>query len=201
MEAQKFQGGIRSTEAKQARTDYKKELVADLRRIHNMKGMFTGDAEFAEAWEKWYVSYETKRMELSSEKLQALLTRTNTNLFKVAICLSAAESDDRVLKLHHFERARALVEPIAESVPRIFQTSKSLQTQTQSGLNNAIIRSVQSQLTEQQLMSKLLGQGFGARRATETIDKMLQVGDLKVISNDNVRGKVFEFVGDLHSYL
>lgn len=200
---QAFQSGMNTEEDKQLRLEYRKALVHDLQRIHEMVGPFKGTKEFAEAWQAWYQTYEQERLNLPSEKLQSLLVRTNTNLIKVSMLLSAAESSDMILKLDHFERAKNLVLPIAKSIPTIFQSSKALDTKTQTGLNNAIIRNIGEggRTSEKKLKMQLLAQGFSATRAQETISLMKESGVLKVVSVGTQTGEIFEFVGDVNSYL
>lgn len=200
---QKFQAGIKDAETKQLRVDFRKELVADLRRIHTLAGEFAPTPEFARTWEDWHYKFETRRAAEPSEKLQSLLVRTNTNLIKVCMCLSAAESNDLLLKAHHFERAWKMLEPIVTEIPAIFRSSKALDVHSQSGLNNAIIKGAEAaggQISEHDLKSTLLGRGFSGARVRETVDYMIKVGDLKVVAVSSA-GQTYEFVGDLNRYL
>lgn len=200
---QPFQNGISTEDDKQSRLEYRNALVKDLRHIHSMTGPFKATKEFGEAWRVWYREYEQKRLELSSEKLQSLLVRTNTNMIKVSMLLSAAESGDMTLKLNHFERAKQLVLPIAASIPSIFRASKAADNNSQAGLNNAILKHTiaAGRIDEKKLKTQLLGQGFTVRRALETIETMKSNGDLKVVSVSAQTGQVLEFVGNVNDYL
>lgn len=200
---QGFQSGIIDEETKRLRVEYRKALVDDLHAIHKLTGTFSATPEFGRAWEKWYMEFETKRQEEPSEKLQSLLVRTNTNLIKISMLLSVAEADDLVLRENHFHRAWQLLEPITAEIPKIFRNSKALDTKSQVGLNNAIIAAVtrHGTMSEEDLRSLLMGRGFFGKMADDTIERMLKLKQLRVVSVSAQTGQVFEFVGDINSYL
>lgn len=178
---QKFQLGGLDPNGKRA--TYRTKLIQDLQQIHDMKGPFTSTPEFGEAWETWYPQYESRRQEHASEKLQSLLVRTNTNMLKVSMLMSAAESDDRILKLHHWERARTLIEAHEAELPGIFRESKSLDTKSQEGMNAAIFRAFegQKQLGLSALKAHLHMKNFSPTQVENSINFMKTHGSLKTV--------------------
>lgn len=172
---QAFQGGL--SNQSQARLEFRKKLVDDLHQIHQMVGPFSADPEFGQAWQEWYPKFEERRQNTPSEKLQSLLARTNPNILKVSMLLSAAESDDRVLKIHHWNRARDLVENVGLEIPQIFRIAKAGDTKSQGGLTQAIVLALEpGPLTKTALRAKLFTSGFTPAQIDQTIDYMLTNG-------------------------
>lgn len=194
---QQFQLG--GADDSKARSEYRRALIEDLSQIHNMIGAFTATREFGRAWEEWYPRFEARRQDIQSEKLQSLLVRTNTNAIKCAMLFSAAESNDRELRIEHWDHAITLLEPIEAALPGIFQQTRAQDTKSQGGINAAI--EVQFLTKEAISMSELrrnMGEGnFDPRAITNTIEFMLSTGKLysvgahgsdmvvKLLSNSN----------------
>lgn len=184
---QKFQAMAHDPQAQERskeKQEFRKRLVEDLISIHKMIGPFSADAEFGAAWEKWYPEFEERRQSNPSEKMQSLLVRTNTNIFKVAMLLSAAESDDRILKLRHWERALALSEVNERELPAVFREAKSKDTSSQDGLIQAIfsVFEREKQLTIEALKMKLVMVGFDTNRVEATIRQFERAGQFKDVS-------------------
>jgi len=139
--SQKFQLGAKTPEQLQARRVFRAKLIEDLARIHQMTGPFTADAEFGAAWEAWYPNFETRRQQIESERLQSLIVRTNGNALKLAMLFSAAESNDKILRLRHWQRAIDLVEEMNAEIPLIFREAQANSSaENQGGLNQAIFK-------------------------------------------------------------
>lgn len=179
---QPFQKGQRTEAEKKAAADYKNALIADLADIYKMVGPMYADDEFAKRWEVWYPDFEKRRRSLESEKLQSLLARTQTNVLKVAMLLSAAESSSRELKAHHWDKALELVSPLQEETPQIFRAARAMQRDgSPSTVQSAIIDTVLKNpgIPYNKLTAKLL-MNMGPRAGTDaTINAMLKTGVLR----------------------
>lgn len=175
---QEFQAGA-SEEEKAARKQVRKMLVQDLKAIHKMVGPFTGSPEYGAAWKEWYSKFQREMREIQSEKLQSLMARVNTNVMKLSMLISAAESDDRILKLSHFEKTLDILKgPIAD-IPGIFREARSGNTETQDGLTQAIIKHVtKKELTVTALKKLLIVGGFPTYKIDSTINFMMTQGIL-----------------------
>lgn len=123
---QEFQGGLSNAD-RVVRGKYQEALEADLAEINSIVGPVEATPEFKAAWEQWFPTSEAKRFKFNSEKIQSLLARTNTNAIKLSIILSAAESNDRILHLRHWEKAVELLEAVNAKVPTIFSEAKAAQ--------------------------------------------------------------------------
>lgn len=130
---QEFQLGGANEKLTEERRVYREALIDDLTQIGQMVGAMRATPEFARAWETWYPEYEKKRRALESEKAQSLLARTNVNILKVAMLLSASESNDRELKLHHWERALELVSAIQEKTPQTLRQARATSSERGNG--------------------------------------------------------------------
>jgi hypothetical protein len=125
--AQKFQNGGMSDAEKEAKRANRLRLVEDLASIHQMLGSMTADDEFKKAWEDWWVESETKRKKYDSEKLQSLMVRQNLHMLKTSMILSACESDERVMRKRHWDKALSLVEPAMGNIPSTFREARAQQ--------------------------------------------------------------------------
>lgn len=200
---QRFQSGLSNTATiTKARLEFRQKLVEDLIEIHKLVGAFSATPEFAAAWEKWYPVYEKKRRSMESEKLQSLLVRTNTNILKVSMLLSAAESDDKLLKIHHWEQALALAATNEKELPSIFRQAKSQDTNSQSGLNQAIYRLFEMRpvMTIPDLKARLVNMGFDTRKVDHTVAMLEKLGQFKDIAVSSA-GKTVRLLTDTNMNL
>lgn len=140
---QKFGSG-QDAETRKLRSVYREALIEDLIQIGKLTGPMTADPEFGQAWEAWYPEHQKKVHAYKSEKLQSILARTNTNVLKVSMLLSASESNDRILKCKHFEKAVEMVESLNAKIPDIFLTAKASQGTKAGGntLSSVIINHI-----------------------------------------------------------
>lgn len=174
---QPFQMGLNDVD-RDVRHHYREALMHDLGMITRLIGPMYADAEFGAAWEKWYPVFEAQRQNHESEKLQSILARTNTNVLKVAMLLCASESDDRQLKLKHFEKALALVSGVNSHIPEIFMESKAAQGGRGGGtaLANLILMTVKQMKrpTYANVISTVLIKGSDKRTVEGALNALIQ---------------------------
>jgi hypothetical protein len=152
---------------------YKADLVHDLKRINEMIGPFCTTAEFREAWQVWDYELQQKRQEMSSEKMQSLLVRQGTSMHKLCMVLSAAESSDMIMKLHHFEKAKELLDDTERQLPTIFREARANSTGTADGLKHALLLALGSPLTRNELSRRLTLRGFDPGRVDGSISSFI----------------------------
>lgn len=173
---QQFQSG-QDAETRGIRDNYSAALVDDLTHISNMCGAMSAEADFGKAWELWYPAHQRKVQAYKSEKLQSILARTNTNVLKVSMLLSAAESDDRIMRLKHFEKAVELVESLNDRVPDIFLEAKAAQGPKGGGstLTNVIISHLKKNpnATIDSVISAAVTEGHNQMTVTNTINALI----------------------------
>lgn len=173
---QKFQSGL-DADSRKEYANYQAALVEDLTAISKLIGPMHATPEYGAAWEAWYPEQQRSLLN-KEERMRSILTRTNTNVFKVSMLLSAAESDDRTLKLHHLERAIQLVEGVNAHVPRIFIESKAAQG-PRGRAGDALANAIKSKLlratrVKGDLCRELTMQGYSPRNIDETLDALIR---------------------------
>lgn len=164
------------------RFEFRQKLVEDLSQINDMIGPFRADEGYARAWEEWNGGFLEFMQSVSSEKMQSLLTRTDTSVKKLSMILSAAESEDRILKKHHLEKAVAMLKETQDTLPELFRNSRASNTQTQDGLNNALYQAFANKpegMSEPGLKLHLMNKGFPGPTVDMTIQYMITNGALR----------------------
>lgn len=176
---QSWQSG-ETTDIRKLRDTYREALIHDLTRISELSGPMTASPEYGKAWEEWYPRYQAHIYSHKSEKLRSILARANTNVLKVSMLLCAADSDDRVMKIHHFEQARDLIEGLYKDVPSIFRKSKSLQgpAAAQKGGNvvaNSVIELIQTMTnpTAEGVKAAMSVKGFNTTAVEQVINALI----------------------------
>lgn len=192
--AQRFQNGGTNDSMKQERADYRRALVEDLCKIHQMLGSMTADEEFKGAWETWWVESETKR-KAYPEKLQSLMVRQNLHMLKTSMLFSACESDDRILRKQHWDQALALVEPAMQNIPSIFRESRAaaIDGGRIKNIPHAIFNALEkNDHTKESLRVQLMRAGASLRDIDNMIAGLISTrqihvvdGKLKVLGDSN----------------
>lgn len=178
---QKFRFEV-PTENKE-KMQYRAALIDDLRMINQMVGPFRGDAGYGAAWEEWSPVFQQRRIDMPSEKMKSLLVRMNTSLYKLSMILSASESDDRVLKKHHFDKAIELLEKTESTLPQIFREARSSNVNTHDGLNAAIFMLFGKQnaiVDEKRLVGNLVLRNFDPLKVEAQLKSMIGSGGIKM---------------------
>jgi hypothetical protein len=90
------------------------------------------------------------------------MVRKPTAMHKLPMILSAAESDDRILRLSHWENALALIDEVEEKIPGMIRQGQAGNTHTGEGRNSAIfkiLKECNGELTQADLIVQLTGMG------------------------------------------
>lgn len=97
------------------------DLVTDLTRISELCGEFTM-TEDAYAWgEQWYNQhYDSKHSHLDKDRFGGYLARKQTHIHKLAMVLSAAESDSMVITVEHLAVAHSMVTDLEPDMAKVF---------------------------------------------------------------------------------
>jgi len=99
-------------------------LIDDLRRIGDIKGEYTFDDVAHEKYGTWYVAEDEKirdgTQRLTDPIFDGYTSRRASHLRKIAICLSASRSSDRIIREGDFKRALQVLLATEERMPRVF---------------------------------------------------------------------------------
>lgn len=91
------------------------QLIHDYREIASLHGKFTVSEDYLEFWEWWYPMQDANPPDVIGEKFGGYIDRRAKTLMKVAMILSASESNEMVIKRRHAEKAKEFLDDI-ESV-------------------------------------------------------------------------------------
>jgi hypothetical protein len=201
----KFQQG-RTDEQKEAYKKFREALTQDLVEISKMVGPMVAAPEMAPAWEAWIKKHKTFVRSLPSENLQSVLARTNTSVIKISMLLSAAESNERIIKLSHFEKAVELVEAVNKNVPGIFMRSRLAQAPGKGGANElarTILDFVQNKphITDTIVKNAMIVKGFKTPDIDNVLKALLGSGSLKTGHCGAGVGTELIAHGNAHDYL
>lgn len=177
--AQSFQQGGVDAAMTEERRVYREALIEDLTQVAQLVGTMRASPEFGRAWEAWYPEYEKNRRRLESEKAQALLARTNVNILKVAMLLSAAEANDLVLKAHHWERAHDLVTANSQETPRTLRVARATSSDRNSlNITSAVLDLIEKNpnILQERVRSRLKVRGFNANAVDAAVAALISDG-------------------------
>jgi len=116
----------------------RQKLLEDLAQIHALVGPVTATADFRQAFVKWFPTFDQERINLNSTSLASLLSRKGTNLIKIAIILSAAESNNLTVTQKHFEEAKAIMDKVTEDNRFVLSMAMMSNKESQNGITQFI---------------------------------------------------------------
>lgn len=187
--------------AKQSRIS-RENLLSDLYDIHKIVGPYKANEEFAQCWDKWFPVQDRQRQKIKSESLQALLARKTDMIQKLCMVLSAAESNDRILKKHHWEKAMALVTGVEKELPDMLRSGKAKDTRSQDGMNQMLLRTLANgaggRMSVSEAQSKAMFAGFDRAIVANTFKTLAEAKDTGPIKLEG--GEIF-LVGNPDDYL
>jgi len=197
-----FQDGGGDPEKELRLQEFRASLLHDLGEIHRMAGPFKAHKTFGDLWKAWHKKFEAERQEHPSEKMQSLLARKNATVLKVAMILSASESDAKILTPDHWEQAMALVNDVEKDLPGMLRESRAGQIHSQDSLTQAIFRYFEKKpdnVVLAELKKALFLRGFDPRRVETAIDTMVKQGVIQTVSE---RGRsVVKLIVDMNAHL
>lgn len=102
--------------------DLQDRLTSDLIDINKLSGEFKKDSKYIEKYSEWYLhNVNPDNYPLKGHKFAAYCDRRcSLHLPKIAMIISASESDDMIMKEEHFDRAKELLERTEKWMPAIF---------------------------------------------------------------------------------
>jgi len=180
--------------ASEKSSETRMKLIEDLAHIGKMQGAFVATDAFQEKWNSWFPAFDKYRQNLRNESMQSLLVRKSTNLLKLCMIFSAAESSNMVMDAHHWERAMTLLDSMQDDLPSMMTKANATKTDTQEGLNAALkINLGKGGMTREKLQGLLTYQyNFKPYEVINTIDSYINSGVLILSGGNKLR-----LVGDL----
>lgn len=184
--------------------EIRKKLLEDLQDIHKMAGPFRAEDAFKQAYFTWFKEHDKERANLPSEKLQALMARKGTNIFKLCMILSASESSDRILREVHWHKALELLDSVYSDLPKMLRMTQASQgvDVTQRSLIMALLNELEKAggvLALVELINKVAILGYDMVKIQHAV-KILQEGK-KVLTTHFEGRNVLKLNVNVNDYL
>lgn len=97
------------------------KLIQDLERISNLAGPYELEPKALVWGEEWYENhYKNRPPHLNNERFGGYIARKQTHIHKLAMIMSAACRDERVITLDELKGADTLVSALEVSMPKVF---------------------------------------------------------------------------------
>lgn len=101
---------------------HERKLREDLARISMLHGEFKITDEALEWGSKWYHNHvDNPPAHLKTPLLQGYAARKQCHMHKIAMCLSASESDSMMIEARHLQRAESLLNLCETNMRKVFQ--------------------------------------------------------------------------------
>lgn len=102
-------------------TQMQEDLLHDLNEISHLTGAFTLSPEAREFGVAWYSEhYDNINKQLNTNQFAGYLARKQTHIHKLAMVLSAADSDSLIIEETHLRHAEAITTALEADMPRVF---------------------------------------------------------------------------------
>lgn len=97
-------------------------LVEDLRQIACLSGEFTLTPDAYDFGVEWYEAHNARnRTATGSEDMSGYLSRKQAHMHKIAMVISAAQSNDLQITKSHLEKSEMILESIEAYMPKVFR--------------------------------------------------------------------------------
>jgi len=172
--------------------DYQREaLIHDLEIISTLVGEFSFTTE-AKTWgEDWYDQHwKTKHDDLPTDQFGGYLARKQTHIHKLAMILSASQSDDLVLHRSTLEAAALMVDALEAEMPKVFD--KIGRSPMTKALGDLVDICVAEAPIDQQMLFRKLARQVTWQEFSQTITSAVNGGFIHL---QNSGGKVMVWPG------
>jgi hypothetical protein len=105
----------------QIKTQLEDDLINDIQHISTIQGEFTFDKQAQVMWTNQYTSLH-KVDEFASEVVIGYTSRMKSHIFKLAMIMSAAESDSKVISAMHLYNAIGICEKVGQTLDLTFRS-------------------------------------------------------------------------------
>ena len=172
------------------------KLMSDLRRIHDLSGEFTWNADFNKVFMEAFQEFEHERINNSDSNSKSLLSRRHLNILKLSMVLSVSEGDTLELEVRHWQIARAMLSEVESKYDQVLNISTSGGMENQNSLNNKISNQIKSnpRIHLAALKSSLVLGGNDPNKVEHTLNTFVAGG---VIKRSEGGGLLFDVPEDL----
>ncbi len=185
---------------KSARTAQQEKLLHDLSAIYELKGAFQTTPAYEEAWENFYPENDAQVQAMKSEKLQEFVGRRITNLTKLSMVCAASESNDLILDIRHWDRAKGLIADIEVKLNSIMKNSAP--SNDSKGMTYHVLRTIQDAggfMMKDDLVPALIRKNLDAIRLEHLLKTLHSTDRVESFLKDSKQG--YRLACDPNDYL
>ena len=101
----------------------KSDLIHDLREISNMFGTMELNKKAVEWGEEWYAKHwQSRPLHMASDRYDGYLARKQTHMHKLAMVISASQSDEKVISVEHLQTAELITSSTEHDMIKVFES-------------------------------------------------------------------------------
>ncbi len=156
-------------------------LIQDLQQIFCMTGRFVPDEEYRKHFREFHPANDAERYSRGTEKEQAILARRGSIVVKLSMIMAASESNELILRGHHWEKAIKLMETLETKYERIVELTHA--ANTQDGVDATILSCVRrtngAGVRRNDLINEIASRGTQRDFVTKTVASMIENGLLR----------------------
>lgn len=115
------------------------KLIQDLTHINSLIGPMKPTDEWISKWQIFQPKFDRYLINLKNPGLESLMARKGTNLIKISMLLSLAESDSLVIEGRHFDEAEELINTVYKDCEDILLQAVLSHKDSQAGINAAVM--------------------------------------------------------------
>lgn len=167
------------------RDELEKALVEDLNEIALMMGEFHLTPDATEFGIQWYTQhYLDKEEHLKDPRLSGYAARKQTHFHKLAMILSASESDSRIITKEHLIQALGVMSGVEHDMHIVFRSIGMHQSARYMDSIREIINTYPN-MEHQQLWQKCY-RLMSLKEFSDAIDSLVRAGYIRILNNAGV---------------
>lgn len=160
-------------------------LINDLKEIAKIKGIFTGTAEAQDYYAIWYQGNYDQIKEVLDKRLEGYYNRKRDHVFKLAMVLSAARCNDKLIDIQDIKEALDILGSIEKQLPKALVGVSYAKEVKHLDRIFQIIKEAKS-ISHSKLMRKM-GYYANATQLKEYLITLLEAQRIKMIFNGKER--------------
>lgn len=162
----------------------REDLINDLRLIADIRGEYTLTEDAFKFGESWYDKHSAKleANDAEHDTYGGYHARTQTQLHKLAMVISASQRSDLIISRKDLETAAALVDSLEEDIPKVF---KSLHSTVEMGKAHELVAIVNShkQIRRSELYQKYFFHTMSAKEFGEALQAAAEAGFIMQVNS------------------
>lgn len=162
----------------------RKDLLADLIEIAKLAGPFKLSPEAITYGQEWYTKhYEEGNKDLANNQFAGYLARKQTHVHKLAMVLSAAESDKLIITKDNLQAASMIITSLEADMPQVF---RNIGLEGGSKYSAAILDIIKAYgKIDKKALWRICFNKMSALDFSSAIDGVIATGFVQVYSNGN----------------